>query len=471
MRNALHEAMQQGGIGRRIGLLPLLVVGILAAYAIVNAAAVPSAQTAQEQPQPPEQRAGEAEAALQQRNGAKDDQAQVLLADIQALHARIQAIQQELDGLTTVGPGPAGPAQPTDPAQQLRRIDEQLQQLTQQRAELAKTTQQLETQLKQLPLSQEAGRRWLQGEVSRVQGQLHNLDEQLAELRRQRVRADYAATLQARQQAPTGQEQTNQPAAPAPQTTQTTQQVADLSAQLKQLQELALRNQRELEQLQDKDGPRARELAASLEGVRRQMQTVEERLRTVERTQAMDKLQAADRQRQIVESRVQDIGRRQEELSKSVEAMRQDLHVVQDQMRQTQQTRAVGEESARRAAQQGAEQLRAESMRQQEELRNRVRSLEEQMKVGTERAGIGTAAYRQELDGLRTDLLRMGQTIGRLERERLDTQAALNGRVRQLESQVSELGKDLALVQGSLNMLLSQMGRSTVGSAGYPWGW
>ena len=65
----------------------------------------------------------------------------------------------------------------------------------------------------------------------------------------------------------------------------------------------------------------------------------------------------------------------------------------------------------------------------------------------------------------------MGQTIGRLERERLDAQAALKGRVQQLEGQVSALGKDLALVQGSLNMLLSQMGRSTVGSAGYPWGW
>jgi chromosome segregation ATPase len=225
-----------------------------------------------------------------------------------------------------------------------------------------------------------------------------------------------------------------------------------------------------LEQLQDKDGPRARELEASLEGVRRQIQAVEERLRTVERTQAMDKLQAADRQRQIVESRVQDLGRRQEELSKSVEAMRQDLRAVQDQMRQTQQARATGEESARRTAQQGVEQLRAESMRQQEELRNQMRGLEEQLKIATERGGTGMA-FRRELDGLCTDVRRMGQTIGRLERERLDAQAALQGQVQQLEGQVSALGKDLALVQGSLNMLLSQMGRSTVGSAGYPWGW
>ena len=110
-------------------------------------------------------------------------------------------------------------------------------------------------------------------------------------------------------------------------------------------------------------------------------------------------------------------------------------------------------------------------MRQQEELRNQIRSLEERLKVATEHAGTGTEAFRRELDGLRTDLLRMGQAIERLERERLDAQAALKGQVQQLEGQVSELGKDLSLVQGSLNMLLSQMGRSTVGSAGYPWGW
>lgn len=468
MRNALHELRHKSVVGRRIGLLPILIVGILAAYAIVNAAAAPSAQTSQEPAQAPPPQARETGAALQQHDGAKDDQARVLLADAQALHERMQSIQKELDGLTTVGPGPAGPVQPADPAQELRRLDAQIQQMNRQRAELAQTVQQLETQLQQLSPSQEAGRRWLQGEVSRIQGQLRSLDEQLTEVRRQRLRADYAATLQAQPPASMGQEPTSQPAVSAP---QTAQQIADLSAQLKQLQDLTQRNQRELEQLQDKDGPRARELEASLDGVRRQVQTIEERLRTMERTQAMEKLQAADRQRLILESRVQDLGHRQEELNKSVETIGQDLRSMQDQMRQTQQARAAGEESARRIAQQGVEQLRTESLRQQEELRNQMRSTEERLKVATERTGTGTEAFRKEFDSLRADLQRMGQTIGRLEREKLDAQAALKGRVWQLESQVSELGKDLTLVQGSLNMLLSQMGRSTVGSAGYPWGW
>ena len=468
MRNALHEAMQQGVIGGRIGLLPVFIVDILAIYAIMNAAAVPSAQTLQDQSQPPEQQARETEASLQPHKEAKDDQARVLLADIQALQERIENIQRELAGLTTVGPGLTGPAQPAEPAQELWRIDEQMQQLARQREELARTTPQLETQLQQLPPSQESGRRWLQGEVGRIQGQLRSLDEQLAELRRQRVQADYAAALQARQQARTGQEQASRQAVPAP---ETARQMADLSAQIEQLRELAQRNQRELEQLQDKDGPRARELEASQEGVRRQMQAIEERLRTMEWAQAMERLRAADRQRQILESCVQDLGRRQEELKQSVEAIRQDLRAVQDPMRQTQQMWAASEESARRAAQQGIEQLKAESMRQQEELRNQIRGLEERRKVATEHAGTGTEAFRKELDGLRTDLLRMGQAIGRLERERLDAQAALKSQVQQLDRQVSELGKDLALVQGSLNMLLSQMGRSTVGSAGCPWGW
>jgi chromosome segregation ATPase len=491
MRNGLHEIMQRDAIGRQIGKVPIFIVGILTIYAIVNAAAVPPSQTVPEQPTPPEQQvqppqlspqpelllttargrlvaqlldqlqqqAREAEASLQRHNGANDEQTPVLRADVQALQERIQNTQQELDGLTTVGP-----------AQELRQIDERIQQLVRQREELARTAKQLEAQLQQLPPSQEAGRRWLQGEIGRIQGQLRSLDEQLAELRRQRVQADYAAALQARQQARTEQEQAKEKTSQA---SETARQVADLSAQLKQLQELAQRNQRELEQIQDKEGPRARELEASLEGVRRQTQAIEERLRSMEREQAMEKLQAADRQRQILESSIQQLGRRQEELKQSVDAIRQELRGVQDQTRETQQqVRAAGEESARRgAAQQSIEQFKAESMHQQEELRNQVRSMDERLKVATERAGTGTEAFRKELDSLRTDMQRMGLTLGRLERERLDAQAGLKNQVQQLDRQVSELRKDVLLVQGSLNMLLSQMGRSTVGSAGCPWGW
>jgi chromosome segregation ATPase len=245
--------------------------------------------------------------------------------------------------------------------------------------------------------------------------------------------------------------------------------VADLSAQLRQLQEQAQRNQQELEQMQDRSGPQARALEKSIEGVRQQIQTIQDQLRQTERERAVEKLQAADRQRQTLESNVQQLGHSEEELKQSIEAIRQDLRTMQQQMQQ--QVRAAGDESVRRAAEQSIEQLRAESLRQQEELRNQIRILDERLRTAGERAGAGTEAFRKELDTLRTDMQRMGQTIGRLERERLDAQMSLQSQVQQLERQVSDLRKDVALVQGTLNMMLSQMGRSTVGSAGCPWGW
>jgi len=455
MSNGLHTTIQRGTIGRQFSVLPLLIAGILMLSPALQAG---------EEPQP----------APQQK--AQDQQVQPsaqlepgLQTEVQTLQEQIQSMQREIATLASVAPVPDNTSDPVTPVPQPQPLDERMQQLTRQRDDLARAARQLETQLQQLPPNQEQGRRWLQGQLSRIQGQLRGLDEQLATLQRQRLRADYQATLQARQQPRPEPERANQPTGPTP---DTAKQMADLSAQLKQLQALAERNRRELEQIQDQDGPRARELQASLEGVRRQMQAIQDQLRTMERERTADKLEAADRQRQALDSYLQQLGRRQEELKQSVDTLRQELRAVQDQMRQTQQQmRAAGEESVRRSAQQSVDQLRTESMRQQEELRNQMRRLEDRLRIATERAGAGTEAFRKELDSLRLDLQRMGQTIGRIERERLDAQISLRNQMQQLEGQVSELRKDVALVQGSLNMMLSQMGRSTVGSAGCTWGW
>ncbi len=491
MRTGLATVGQRGAIGRLLGYLPLAFVGIMVLCTAENAAVVPAATAAPDLQKPPEQQAPpsaeqdplltaarkkvlvqlldqlqqqtrEAEASLKQAKAGTDGQ--IILADVQALHERVQNVQQELNHLTRVGPGPGGgsTAQIPTPAQELQRLDERTQELTRQREDLARTVRQLETQLQQLPASQEAGRRWLQGEITRIRGQLRNVDEQLAQVQQERLRADYGVALHARAEQEREREEAGRAAA-------TAKQVADLSAQLKQLQEQAQRNQQELEQIQDRSGPQARALEKSIEGVRQQIQTIQDQLRQTERERAVEKLQAADRQRQTLDAYVQELGRCQDELKQSVEAIRQDLRTMQQQMQQ--QVRAASDESVRRTAEQGLEQLRAESLRQQEELRNQIRILDERLQTTTERAGTGTEAFRKELDSLRTDMQRMGWTIGRLERERLDAQASLQSQVQQLEHQVSDLHKDVALVQGTLNMMLSQMGRSTVGTAGCTWGW
>jgi len=114
---------------------------------------------------------------------------------------------------------------------------------------------------------------------------------------------------------------------------------------------------------------------------------------------------------------------------------------------------------------------RKEVLRRQEELRNQAARLEEQLKAAIKQAGAESKSLRGELDRLHTDLQRMGQIIGQLEREKMEADKSVKTEVQQLGEQVNGLRKDLRQTQGTMNVLLSQTGKSTVGSAGYSWAW
>jgi len=97
--------------------------------------------------------------------------------------------------------------------------------------------------------------------------------------------------------------------------------------------------------------------------------------------------------------------------------------------------------------------------------------LEEQLNVLRERAGTETAGYGRNLEQLRVELQRMGQTVGRIEQERLSSYSGVTTNVDQLRQQVCDLRADVLRMQGTVDALLGQAGRSTVGSGGYTWGW
>jgi chromosome segregation ATPase len=128
-------------------------------------------------------------------------------------------------------------------------------------------------------------------------------------------------------------------------------------------------------------------------------------------------------------------------------------------------------EQARRAEKQSFEQLRGEWMQQQRELHREVRSLSEQLKAALEQGRAEAQRLQQQIDRLHTDLGGMGQTADRMERERVEAQVRLKEEVQRLHGQFDELRGELGQMQGTLNMMLSPLGRGTVGSAGYPWGW
>jgi DNA repair exonuclease SbcCD ATPase subunit len=78
---------------------------------------------------------------------------------------------------------------------------------------------------------------------------------------------------------------------------------------------------------------------------------------------------------------------------------------------------------------------------------------------------------REELSQIRANLTQMQQKLEVLEPMRLEAQSALRAQIEDLRNEVRDLQKGLVQTQALVNSMLCQTGRSTVGSAGYAWGW
>ena len=118
-----------------------------------------------------------------------------------------------------------------------------------------------------------------------------------------------------------------------------------------------------------------------------------------------------------------------------------------------------------------AERNEVSARRQQEELRAHVHEMTEQRHMLAERMEARLEESDRNMDRVRVDVQRMGQTVGRIEEERIEAERSLRMEVGELGNQVQGIREDQLRMQGALNMLLSQCDRSTVGSAGYNWGW
>ena len=97
-----------------------------------------------------------------------------------------------------------GPVVSDDP------LDLQARQLEARREKLAYTAQEIDQQMRQSALEQEQRRRRLQQDLNETQEQLREVDRQLADLPRQRRRAQYLAALQALEQASRSEEHTSE---------------------------------------------------------------------------------------------------------------------------------------------------------------------------------------------------------------------------------------------------------------------
>jgi len=88
------------------------------------------------------------------------------------------------------------------------------------------------------------------------------------------------------------------------------------------------------------------------------------------------------------------------------------------------------------------------------------------MKALTAQTDASRETVNREISGVRTDLQRMGQTLGRLEQERLKEQSSLTANVEKLRGHLEEM-QQLYQAQRDVERSLLQAHRSTVGSAAY----
>ncbi|MEN6337276.1 MAG: hypothetical protein ABFE01_23725, partial [Phycisphaerales bacterium] len=219
---------------------------------------------------------------------------------------------------------------------------------------------------------------------------------------------------------------------------------------------------------------RQRELQRSLEAAEQALRQVQEqgpmparRVETRERPQPRTEVrdQPTPRDGQMREP-IRERDGRWNAIQQNLQAMQREIADLQQQVRGTR------EEIGRQGVEQrGIEQQRAEVLRQQEELRNQARRMEEQLNGLRERAGADAEGYGRAIEDMRNDLQRMGKVLGRVEQERLGAQGDIKNEVQKLRERVYQLRNDLVKMQGAVDMLLSECDRSTVGSAGFVWGW
>ncbi len=295
------------------------------------------------------------------------------------------------------------------PATEEAQWERQIDELTQRRRKLEESADNIEKELQQSEREQEQRRHQLQEQLQDLRSQIRETAAQTVELQRERLKRSYLRELEALEQAYRQQADIGE-GTPLPPFGP--ERIAPLRREQAENIEQIRQELREIHQQREQDGNRWRELREHLKGMTERLDTLSQR--------------AEETQHAITEGRTE-----------------------------------------RQALRKG----QAESARQQEKLGTRIDEVAEQQQSLKERAGALAAQFRQDIDRLCTELQRMGQTVGRIEQERLQAEEGLKTQVGQLSDQVRALQTDQANTQNAVNWMLSQSDRSTVGSAGRSWGW
>ncbi len=334
------------------------------------------------------------------------------------------AIVLALGSTASVAPA-QGQLQPMQPqqkgiglAEQERQFDAQARTLEARRTDLERSLQQTEMQLQQLVLQQEQQRRGLEKQLNDIRERLRDVNSQLADLPRQRLRAKYGAALQTLEQARAKRQQAEQQA-----------EAARLAEQ-----EAALAVDR-LRQLLE------------------QMSTIQPEPAGV---QAVPQPPAGTSEQRLGEPQKPE-QRQGQELSKGPQALEKPMITVEQ----------PGCAWGQAREEQGSTAARTDSLLPQlESLRGEIRRAEEQMKALAAQTDTTRESIGREIAAVSKDLQRMGQTLGRIEQERLKDERGLKTSVEELRRNLAHV-QQLYQTQQALYLATLQAHRSTVGSAAF----
>ncbi len=304
-------------------------------------------------------------------------------------------------------------------SEQERQFDAQARQLEARRTELERSLQQTQMQLQQLVLQQDQQRRGLQKSLDEIRARLHDVNSQLADLPRQRLRVKYLAVLQTLEQARGKRQQAEQQAEAA----RLAEQEASIGAERLRLV---------LEQM-----PSTQPEPAGIQPLPLTPAGTSE--------QGLQEPQKPDQHQE-------------QELSKGPRALEKPMIPVEQPGCAWGQAR---EEPGDTAAQTDS------LLPQLESLRGEIRRAGEQMKALAAQTDISREGVGREISAVRTDLQRMGQTLGRIEQERVKDECGLKTGVEELRRNLAQVQQQLSQTQQALYLATLQTHQSTVGSAAY----
>jgi len=305
-----------------------------------------------------------------------------------------------------------GPVVSDDP------LDLQARQLEARREKLAYTAQEIDQQMRQSALEQEQRRRRLQQDLNETQEQLREVDRQLADLPRQRRRAQYLAALQALEQA------------------SGTRRQAEHAAEVARLAE------------QDAAAAVAglRPLPGAGPAIPAETARGLQPSRPTENCIDLDHLEWA-----------QPSVRPEQQLPPN-------LHALQERVRAVEQQVRAGREAPQK--QRRTETQGSDVGQQLEGLRSQMRCTQEHVRVLAAQDSARPEPIPPEISALPVAVQQLGQTLDRIERNLLRTQYCVQGDVRQLHGRLEQTQQQLYQTQGALQTVLRRDDASVVGSAG-----